>query len=138
MTRFLTLLPLFALPVKAETLSAELGSGLFTGDYLLQVIGSFFLVICVLLGVLVLLKRFNSVGPTKTDCVKVIATTPLGQRERAVLLQVGENQILVGVSPGGVNSLYQLPNPVTVPADERSVSFKDVWNYARSAQGGKQ
>lgn len=35
---------LFALPARADTdtVSTEVGSSLFTGDYLLQVVGSFF------------------------------------------------------------------------------------------------
>ena len=42
---------LIALPAQADAdaVATEVGSSLFTGDYLLQVVGSFFLVICVLL-----------------------------------------------------------------------------------------
>ena len=98
MSRFLSIMfILVALPTQAHAVTTDAGSSLFTGDYLLQVVGSFFLVICVLLAVMLLLKRFNTVGTSRGGYIQILASAPLGQRERAVLLQVGEEQILVGV-----------------------------------------
>jgi len=131
---------LFALPARADTdtVSTEVGSSLFTGDYLLQVVGSFFLVICVLLAVMVLLKRFNTVGTSKGGYIQILASAPLGQRERAVLLQVGDEQILVGVAPGNVTTLHHISHPVAPSETETSLTFKEVWNFARSKQGGSE
>ena len=126
---------LIALPAQADVVTTDAGSSLFTGDYLLQVVGSFFLVICVLLAVMLLLKRFNTVGISKTGYIKILASAPLGQRERAVLLQVGEEQILVGVAAGSVSTLHHISHPVAPSETEASLSFKEVWNFARSKQG---
>ena len=87
---------------------------------------------------MMLLKRFNTVGASTGDYIQVLASTPLGQRERAVLLQVGSDQILVGVAPGSVNTLHELSNPVAAINRDESLSFKEVWNFARNRQGGKQ
>ena len=57
-------------------------------------VGSFFLVICVLLAVMLFLKRFNTVAASTGGYIEVLASAPLGQRERAVLLQIGAEQIL--------------------------------------------
>ena len=67
---------LIALPAQADadTVATEVGSSLFTGDYLLQVVGSFFLVICVLLAVMLLLKRFNTVGTSKGGYIEILAS----------------------------------------------------------------
>ena len=46
---------------------------------------------------MVLLKRFNTVGASTGGYIQVLASAPLGQRERAVLLQVGADQILVAL-----------------------------------------
>ena len=131
---------LIALPAQADadTVATEVGSSLFTGDYLLQVVGSFFLVICVLLAMMLLLKRFNSVGTSKGGYIEILASAPLGQRERAVLLQVGEEQILVGVAPGNVRALHHISHPVLLSEAETSLTFKEVWNFARSRQGGNE
>ena len=136
----ITLLALFVLPVQADTeaVATDVGSGLFTGDYLLQVVGSFFLVICVLLSVMVLLKRFNTVGASTGGYIQVLASAPLGQRERAVLLQVGADQILVGVASGNVTALHHVSDPIVPTEKEATLSFKEVWNFARSRQGASQ
>ncbi len=36
----------------------------------------------------------------------------MGSRERIVLLQVGEEQVLIGVSPGRINKLHVLNKPI--------------------------
>ena len=139
MIRFLlTLIVVVAPSAQANAVTNEGSTSLFTGDYLLQVVGSFFLVICALLAVMMLLKRFNTVGASTGDYIQVLASTPLGQRERAVLLQVGSDQILVGVAPGSVNTLHELSNPVAAMNRDESLSFKEVWNFARNRQGSKQ
>ena len=136
----ITLLALLVLPVQADTeaVASDVGLGLFTGDYLLQVVGSFFLVICALLSVMVLLKRFNTVGASTGGYIQVLASAPLGQRERAVLLQVGADQILVGVASGNVTALHHVSDPIVPTEKEATLSFKEVWNFARSRQGASQ
>ena len=47
--------------------------------------------------------------------LKVLASMSMGQRERVVLLQVGEKQLLIGVAPGQINTLHELQTPVTPP-----------------------
>jgi len=59
-----------------------------------------------------LLKRLRGLRPRAGNGLEVIAHVPLGQKERAVLLKVGPNQILLGVAPGRVNTLYVLPEPL--------------------------
>ena len=56
-------------------------SSLFTGDYLLQVVGSFVVVILLLVAVLVMLKRFNGVSRLSGD-MRVISSVGVGQRAR--------------------------------------------------------
>lgn len=139
MNRLFSLLAVsIAMPAQADEVPSGAGSSLFTGDYLLQVVGSFFLVICVLLAVMLLLKRFNTVGTSKGGYIQILASAPLGQRERAVLLQVGEEQILIGVAAGSVSALHRISHPVAPSEAETSLSFKDVWDFARSKQGGNE
>ncbi|MDH4274774.1 MAG: flagellar biosynthetic protein FliO [Gammaproteobacteria bacterium] len=77
-------------------------------------------------------KRYQKFS-APSQFVKVIGGVSLGQRERAILLQVGEVQILVGVSPGSVNTLHVLSENVTVPLPPSGESFAK-----RLAQGLKQ
>lgn len=60
------------------------------------------------------LKRVRGFGSRVGRSVEVLAQVPLGQKERAVLVKVGATQILVGVAPGHVNTLYVLPEPLAL------------------------
>jgi len=58
------------------------------------------------------LKRVRGLGARAGGSLDVLAQVPLGQKERAVLIKVGATQILLGVAPGRVNTLYVLPEPL--------------------------
>jgi flagellar biogenesis protein FliO len=40
--------------------------------------------------------------------LEMLAQLPLGTRERAVLVRVGDSQVLIGVAPGNVRTLHVL------------------------------
>jgi flagellar protein FliO/FliZ len=78
------------------------------------------------------LRQLRGANSRVGTAINVIANVPLGQKERAVLLKVGASQILLGVAPGRVNTLYVLPEPleITRPSDpataERTPSFRSL------------
>ncbi len=59
-------------------------------------------------------KRFGNVHVGAQGRMKIIGGISLGTRERAVLLQVGDQQLVIGVSPGRVQTLHVLDKPVLV------------------------
>lgn len=81
-----------------------------TSDAILQMVLGLGLV----LGVIFLLawgvRRLSHLQPAGK--MKVVATLPLGTRERAMLIEVGERQILLGVAPGRVSLLADYPEKV--------------------------
>ena len=130
---------LFSLSAMAEDATPAVSpSTLFTGDYLLQVVGSFVVVILLLVVVLIMLKRFNGVSASIGGDLRVISSVGVGQRERAVLLQVGEQQILLGVGPGNVRRLHVFDEPAVMSAASASPSFSDVWKVATRKTGADQ
>ena len=128
---FLTLLPQYAVAEVRPSSAAP--SALFTSDYLVQVIGSFALVIFLLVLVLFLVKRFTTVSPKTSGSIQVLSSVALGQKERVVLLQVGVEQVLVGVTPGAIGLLHTLSEPVNITDDEDK-TFSDMWSDAISRQ----
>ena len=139
-----SLLPLIALvflatpAVAQEAAPAVSPSSLFTGDYLLQVVGSFVVVILLLVAVLVMLKRFNGVSTSMGGDMRVVSSVGVGQRERAVLLQVGEQQVLLGVGPGNVRTLHVFDEPAVTTTTSSAPSFSDVWKVATGKAGAEQ
>jgi flagellar protein FliO/FliZ len=79
-------------------------------------IGQVTLALCIVLGAIFLcawlMRRMRNLGTGRTDAVNVIAEVRLGPKERAVLLQVGTTQLLVGVAPGQISALHVLAEPL--------------------------
>ncbi len=99
--------------------------------------------VVVLLAVFVfawIVRRVRGMGNRVGTAIDVLAEVPLGQKERAVLLKVGQTQILLGVAPGRVNTLHVLAEPLELgkgtgsgpgagtgdDADPARTSFRDL------------
>ncbi|MBN6773473.1 flagellar biosynthetic protein FliO [Pseudomonas granadensis] len=64
-----------------------------------------------------LLRRVQQAGPAgKGQVIELIGSRALGPRDRLMLVQVGNEQILLGLSPGSITALHVLKEPVEVPA----------------------
>jgi flagellar protein FliO/FliZ len=73
-----------------------------------------------------LIKRTNRFQTTANGEMKIIAGLALGPRERAVLLQVGEQQILLGVTSQQVQTLHILEIPIeTAQTTLKPIDFAD-------------
>lgn len=69
-----------------------------------------------------LLKRVGHLQGGAAGAVKTLGALSLGPRERVVLIQVGKEQLLVGVAPGQVRTLHVLDHPVELsPASGREM-----------------
>jgi flagellar protein FliO/FliZ len=58
------------------------------------------------------LRRVQQIGPRGGQVIKLVASQALGPRDRLLLVQVGAEQILLGVSPGRITTLHVLEEPV--------------------------
>ena len=132
MSRILLLLMCIPSMALAETGAGETlpsTADLFSWSYLGQVIASLALVIGFLLGALWIMRRVNGVGQAVGGQMRVVSSLGLGQRERAVLVSVGDQQILLGVAPGRVAALHVFDEPAVAqditPAPP--LKFSEVW-----------
>ena len=80
-------------------------------------------VLAVLAGCAWLAQRLRNGGSFKTGLIEVVSGISLGGREKVVLLRVGGEQVLVGISPAGMRALHVLnkdaadPQPTSQFAD---------------------
>ena len=81
---------------------------------ILQVVMALVLVLLLIVGMGWLMRRVTAFSYGSGGAIRVLGGVPVGQRERAVLVQVGEQQLLLGVAPGRVQTLYVLPQPVSM------------------------
>lgn len=64
-------------------------------------------VLALLFGLMVLLRRMGYGQGTGSGAIEVLASRSLGPRERVVLIRSGERHLLLGVAPGRVAPLDQ-------------------------------
>jgi len=82
-----------------------------SSEAVFQLVGGLALVILLIVLVAWLLRRATGLQRTGSS-MKVLASLPLGTRERAVLIQAGEQQLLLGVTAGQVTLLHAFDTPV--------------------------
>ncbi len=56
-------------------------------------------------------QRLRTGGRLKSGLIEIVSGVSLGAREKVVLLRVGQEQILVGVSPAGMRALHVMKDP---------------------------
>lgn len=84
-----------------------------TAGSLAQVTLSLLLVLAIVFAAAWLMRRMRGFGRFGANTIQIIADAPLGAKERAVLIQVGQQQLLLGVAPGHINMLHVLAEPVS-------------------------
>jgi len=91
------------------------------GESLAQLLFGFAIVIALIFASLWLLKRLSAPRGQAAGLLKVIAATAVGPRERVVVVEMGDNWLVLGVAPGRVTPLHQLPrvaSAIVPPATE--------------------
>ncbi len=99
------------------------GEPVGAGNYVQMVLGLVF-VIGLIVGLAWFVRRMGNFQAGAAGSLKLLGGLSLGQRERVVLLQVGETQLLLGVAPGRINTLHVLDTPIeTNEGTEANASF---------------
>ena len=80
----------------------------------IQMFFGLFIIIILIVGMAWLMRRMGSMGGLTSSNLKVLGGVSVGQRERVVLVQAGDTQLLVGVAPGSIRTLHVMDEPITV------------------------
>ncbi|GIU09939.1 MULTISPECIES: flagellar biosynthetic protein FliO [unclassified Shewanella] len=94
-----------------------------------SMVGGLIVVLLLIFFLAYLVRRFNLV-PSSQGVLKTIAVTPLGQKEKLVLIEVGGQQYLLGVTPQQVSLVDKLTTPVEVSTE----SFASRLRQAKTSQ----
>ena len=128
-------LPQLAL-AQAEQPSATVLEPL-SSPYLLKLTGGLILVVVVIFALAWLVKKFNLAQQSHAGLIKIVAGVSIGTRDRIVLLQVGEEQILVGLTPGRIEKLHTLAEPLALSGESpmATTSFAEKINRLMGDRG---
>ncbi len=116
------IMPLLAIALAPRSAFASEGPaelpaapGIGGGDIL-----SLGLSLIVVVGVIIALGWFYSrsrfVSGGGADLITIVATRPLGPKERLMVVEVADQQLLIGMTSTGANTLHVLDKPIEVTA----------------------
>jgi flagellar protein FliO/FliZ len=94
-----------------------------------NMLGGLLVVIALIFLLAYLVKRLKLV-PSSHGVLKTLAVTPLGQREKMVLVEVDGQQYLLGVTSQQVSLIDKLDTPITIEQE----SFASRLRQAKSSQ----
>ena len=92
------------------------------GRHLLSVTLALFGIIALIFAISWFVKRFGHVGFAQNQHIKIIATMPLGTRERLVLVDAAGQQLLLGITASSINTLHSFQEPAVVMEKEDRAS----------------
>lgn len=92
-----------------------------------------------------LLKRFAPGQVSAGGTIRLIGGIAVGPKERVVVVEVGETWLVVGVAPGQVTALHNMPRIANLPeanslvgGEQRfSIWLKDVMSRRNAARDNK-
>jgi flagellar biosynthetic protein FliO len=102
--------PRFAAPDVASSLPSSSASGIG------QVTFALLIVLAAVFAVALMVKRLRAVTGAGVNGIEVLAQTSLGAKERAVIVRVAGERLLLGVASGQVTLLQKLPPEAVMPS----------------------
>lgn len=85
---------------------AGLGASPLGTGALMETAGGLLFILALIIGLGWLVRRYGRLPVAGKGMVTILGGVSLGPRERAVVLQVGDARLLVGVAPGRVQTLH--------------------------------
>jgi flagellar protein FliO/FliZ len=117
-------LPFAAIAAEPVATAAEPLASAGMGGQVVQLVLGLLLVIGLIFLLAWVMRRVQQIVPRGGQVIKIMATQALGPRDRLVLVQVGGEQVLLGLTPGAITSLHVMKEPVHLPdAEPASTEF---------------
>ena len=115
-----------------QPLWAATESGIFTTSELaVQVAIGLVVVLSLMFALAWLAKRMRLVPGAlgNKDIIRTLAVLPLGNREKLLLVQVGEEQLLLGITTQQITCLHELKKPIDFNATASKPAFAQFMQH---------
>lgn len=114
-----------ALHVSAQDATPAVTPPVVMTTGLLQITLNLLLVLAAIVILAWLFKRVQGVGQPAAGQLNVSATLPLGPKDRILLVDIGDEQIVVGASAAGLTTLHVMRTPLGPQTPAPPAAFKD-------------
>ena len=98
-------------------------------------------VVAVIYGCAWIIRRMNGMTGMNNNAIRVISVMAVGTRERVVLIEVGGQQILLGITPSAIRTLHVFDEPVVdagaPPSGDFARRLQDMIGKSWTSSTGK-
>lgn len=114
----LTLSLVFLMPAAraAESVSESGSVPVLDTGSLLQMLLALGVVIILIVGLSFAIRKFNMFTAGSSAHIRIVGGLALSNKDRLLLVQVGNEQLLISASPGRVNMVHEMREPVDADA----------------------
>lgn len=109
------LVPTIALILPVAEATAQVVAPPTMSGNLVQMLLGLVGILALLVGSLWLLKKLTLQRGPAAGLMRIVAVTPVGGRERVVIVEVGTTWLVLGVAPGRVSALAEIPRQALPP-----------------------
>lgn len=99
------------------------------GGHVLQMVLSLGIIVILIASCAYAIRKISFTQGRSDNAIKIVASLSLGAREKLVLIQIGEQQILLSMTPGEINKIVVFDEPVV--SSERDAGLS---NFKRTLQ----
>lgn len=100
---------------KLTTNSSTAPTTLLTPQLLLDTVLSLGLVVALIVGLVWLTKKWSRLNHFTHNPIQILGGVTLGHKEKAILIEVEGQKLVIGVTPQTVTLLHTLSNPTPYP-----------------------
>lgn len=103
-----------------------------------QIVIGLMVVVGLIFAIAWMARNVLHIKPAVHGKFRILGGVNMGAREKVVLLEVGDTQLVLGVSPGRIQTLHVLDEPL--PTEEKptqeKLTFSRVLKHLNNNQGG--
>ena len=111
--------------------ATRVGSQAPSSPSLIGAVLALLLVLALIVGLSWLLKRMPGSGFRPAAGLKLVASLPLGAKERVVVVEVAGQQLLLGVTVSSIHTLHTLAEPLPTPPVSTLPDLKRLPDFAQ-------
>ena len=119
---------LLAVGKTAAPIGPQVGQHAAAAPSLFGAVLALLAVLALVIGLGWLLKRMPGSGFRQNDQLRLVASTAVGAKERLVVVEVAGQQLLLGVTAGGITRLHTLPEPLPAAPAPQLPRFAEMFS----------